>query len=388
MQKTKTPTAQNHTPVYLQHYNYIDALRGLAIIGVLLAHVSEYSNITYPSWLQVITAVDVGPRGVQLFYVVSAFTLCLSFSKRKNSENHPLRNFYIRRFFRIAPLFYLAVAYYLLQQEFLYRVPIHFSALNIITTLTFTNGISSAWINNIVFGGWSIAIEAAFYLLFPLLFYALKNFRFAIIATFITAIIVQTLRLFLLTLPPVQQNPDLQFYLFMFFPSQLPVFLIGMVSFFYFHEKISLKKQRQIQLLLACLGILLLAQQITHFKIIAGHYIYGLFFTMLLLGLSKFPSKLLVNSFMVNVGKISFSLYLCHMAVYYWLTQFGLDHFLPTDPYLNFALRFIILFGLSSIVATILFLVVEKNGITLGKKLINKYEKVTPSYITSNARTW
>ncbi|MGH7202892.1 MAG: acyltransferase family protein, partial [Candidatus Levyibacteriota bacterium] len=230
----------------LTRYAYIDSLRGLAIIGVLLAHVSHYSNLTYPSWLQNITAIDVGPRGVQLFYIVSAFTLCLSLSNRKNIEKHVLKNFYIRRFFRIAPLFYLAILYYLWQQNFWSGNPQHFSLLNILSTFTFTNGFSPYWINNIVFGGWSIAVETAFYLLFPLLFYKIKSLRFSLLITCFVAITMQLLRLYLLSLPQVQHNPDFQTFTFEFFPSQLPIFLIGMTVFFFMHKDIPKEKKYQL----------------------------------------------------------------------------------------------------------------------------------------------
>jgi peptidoglycan/LPS O-acetylase OafA/YrhL len=380
---TKKKTIYN-----LERYAYIDSLRGLAILGVLLAHISHYSNISYPLWLQLLTAIDVGPRGVQLFYVVSAFTLCMSFSKRLHREKHAVLNFYIRRFFRIAPLFYLAVIYYLWQQGYWNGNPMHFSLLNILTTVTFTNGVSSLWINNIVFGGWSIAIETTFYLLLPLFFYKLRTFRIAFIGTIITSLAMQALRLYLLSLPVISSSGDMQTYTFEFFPSQLPVFLIGMTLFFLMYEDIASRFKKKLQLFLSALFVVIILQTFLPVKLIAGQYIYGLLFAILLFVLSRKPYKILVNPVTVYIGKISFSLYLCHMAVYYALTQIGLDHVLPVNPYLNFILRFVILLCTSSIVASILYATVEKGGIILGKKLINKHEKVTAMYIASSARTW
>jgi peptidoglycan/LPS O-acetylase OafA/YrhL len=162
----------------------------------------------------------------------------MSFSKRRHIEKHAIKNFYIRRFFRIAPVFYLAILYYLWQQNYWNGNPSHFTLSSILTTFTFTNGISSAWINNIVYGGWSIAIETSFYLLLPWLFMRLKTFRATLITTCTAALLMQLLRLYLLSLPLVRENVDLQTYTFEFFPSQLPVFLIGMTVFFMMHEKV------------------------------------------------------------------------------------------------------------------------------------------------------
>ena len=49
-------------------FAYIDALRGLAIMAVILVH-SQGAVAPASPWLQVLTAA--GARGVQLFYVAS-----------------------------------------------------------------------------------------------------------------------------------------------------------------------------------------------------------------------------------------------------------------------------------------------------------------------------
>jgi peptidoglycan/LPS O-acetylase OafA/YrhL len=381
----------NKNAKILKRYDYIDALRGIAIIGVLFAHTGLYSNIIYPSWLQNLAEINLGPRGVQLFYLVSAFTLCLSFSKRKTFEKHGTINFYIRRFFRIAPLFYLSIIYYLWQQNYWNANPSNFSILNILTTFTFTNGAIPSFINNIVFGGWSIAVESTFYLIFPVLFYIfykLKTIKAALILTTITAIAMQIFRTFLLAIPMVSKSPDLQTYTFQFFPSQLPVFLIGILVFLFMKQEFVSKYKKFISFFFIGLILLFILQIISPIKLIAGHYIFGIIFGLLTYLLSKNPLKLLVNPITIFIGKISFSLYLCHVAVMHWLIYFGLNNYLPTDPYLNFIFRFLVLLCFSSLVATLLFFTVEKGGIALGKRVINRHEKNTPTNTSAAQRTW
>src|SRR5947209_6454020 len=94
------------TPKHLKNL-YIDILRGIAIFGVIAVHSHQY--ITGLSWV-ISWVFNYGQLGVQLFFVASAVTLCLSMNGRKENSSH---NFYIRRFFRIAPLYYFGIPLYL-----------------------------------------------------------------------------------------------------------------------------------------------------------------------------------------------------------------------------------------------------------------------------------
>lgn len=95
----------------MKKLDYIDALRGLAILGVIMVHTNQYGRSIGPNIFAKITAM--GERGVQLFYLASAFTLFLSFKNRSRKEIFPIRNFFIRRFFRIAPMYYMGIFYYI-----------------------------------------------------------------------------------------------------------------------------------------------------------------------------------------------------------------------------------------------------------------------------------
>src|SRR5205823_5455354 len=88
-----------------------DALRGLAILAVIMVHVIQYGPDAKFFSGGLISIVQHGARGVQLFFVASALTLWMSMSNRKQKK-HPTQSFYIRRLFRIAPMYYLGVAYY------------------------------------------------------------------------------------------------------------------------------------------------------------------------------------------------------------------------------------------------------------------------------------
>ena len=75
----------------MKKLDYVDALRGIAILGVIMVHTSQYGHYNVPKIIANI--IDQGARGVQLFYLASAFTLFLSFKNRLSREKSPIRNF-------------------------------------------------------------------------------------------------------------------------------------------------------------------------------------------------------------------------------------------------------------------------------------------------------
>lgn len=88
--------------------NYIDSLRGIAILMVVLVHTTLNVRVTNQS----LNAIGLyGQMGVQLFFIASALTLCLSLERTIYTENW-LGFFYLKRFFRIAPLYYLGIIVY------------------------------------------------------------------------------------------------------------------------------------------------------------------------------------------------------------------------------------------------------------------------------------
>lgn len=96
-----------------KHLSSVDALRGIAAIYVVFLHMTLLPSpqLRMPGWIR--PFILSGGTGVALFFVISAFTLSISWFSRKN-DPHRVRNFYLRRAFRILPLFYVLLAAMLL----------------------------------------------------------------------------------------------------------------------------------------------------------------------------------------------------------------------------------------------------------------------------------
>jgi len=145
----------------------LDFIRGIAILGVVAFHVSLIFD---PGVKALTLLLSLGFQGVQLFFLISAITMCYMWDRRSDEGSAALK-FYIRRFFRIAPPFWLAMCGYLLLNGLNSTpwAPDGVGARQIITSLFFVNGFWPDTINSVVPGGWSIAVEMTFYLFFPFL---------------------------------------------------------------------------------------------------------------------------------------------------------------------------------------------------------------------------
>jgi peptidoglycan/LPS O-acetylase OafA/YrhL len=154
----------------------IHALRVVAAATVYLLHAI---NLT----------ADFGPRavafanqltfGVPLFFAVSAFSLMYSTRLYQGTPGWIAR-FYLKRYFRIAPLFYfmlivsvglvtsMSLGKYIPQRPF----P---EWGEFLLNLTFTFGLSPRDVSSLVLIGWSVGTEMLFYLIFPLVLVGVRG---------------------------------------------------------------------------------------------------------------------------------------------------------------------------------------------------------------------
>jgi len=175
-----------------------------------------------------------GQMGVQLFFVASAYTLCLSWQQRRQDETRPVRRFLLRRFFRIAPLYFLGVAVFA-GLHFSQPGPVAaapYTASNVLANVLLLHGFVPAAQNSIVPGGWSIGVEVAFYALFPLLMGARAALPRSVAVLPVTvaaaaAALALNLGVQAATVGVVDNNSAAYFHPL----NQLPVFHIGMAWF-------------------------------------------------------------------------------------------------------------------------------------------------------------
>lgn len=165
-------------------YDTIDLLRGYAILGVILLHVSNLLSGsgqaiggTLPKWLKYLVFSE-GGNGVSAFFAVSGFLITyVSIRRFGKLANLSLRTFYRIRFARIAPSLFLLLA--LLSVLHLYgpagfhiRPTVGTLPHALFAALTFqTNWFEAVhgWLPASWTVLWSLSVEEMFYLFFPLL---------------------------------------------------------------------------------------------------------------------------------------------------------------------------------------------------------------------------
>lgn len=361
---------------------YVDALRGLAIMGVLVVHCGQHGMNDYlPAGMT--TVLQHGAHGVQLFYVVSAFTLFLTLDKRGIEENTAWLDFYGRRFFRIAPMYYLGICYYLWQDGFGPRYWLGdaetVTAENVVSNFFFIHGFNPYWITSVVPGGWSIAVEMMFYCMIPLLFLRIRNSQQAVVFFLITLALRAVLQFLLNRVHLIESERLWQDYLNLYLPSQLPAFALGILFYFILKEDYKISWSPLILLLLSLIVI-------AHFAgipLLPNHVMSSIGFVVMAIALSRFEFKMIVNPILVYIGKISYSMYLVHFAVLFWLSKYAAVDYIavsgPIDAIANYGIRLLVVLILSVIIASFFYHMIELPFQRIGKRLMNRVRTSGPA---------
>ena len=172
--------ASSGEPQDTPRLDVIDGLRGIAILMVIFRH-TFFDSMASPGWHMFFFAdgIPVFPfthfsntwMGVNLFFLDSGFVLYLPFAlgKRAMVGLRDLRPLYVRRAWRLFPLYYVMLAVYLsLDAAVLHHLRSPWLEIPAYATFTFPF-FSEIWQPRVNGALWSIGVEVCFSLAFPFL---------------------------------------------------------------------------------------------------------------------------------------------------------------------------------------------------------------------------
>jgi len=356
----------------------LDGLRGSMSLWVLLGHTCSLTGMHF------IPVVRSTHYAVDGFMILSGFLMAYHYMLRAAKEPWTTpstwKSFYIRRYFRLSPVYYLLLipAFFLRPQydhwmgtvhnlvDAAQRIPANppVSWQNVALHLSYLFGLSPTYHASLILPDWSLSLEVQFYLVFP--FLMLFILRFGWIAFSLTGAaiwLVATSNALGLAQQFVQPAPLV---------LSLMWFVIGML-WASAHLETDAAASRQ-KVLLAC-GLSLLSRDLHDIILVfvfawvifaAGPLSFG--------GTLPYVRRALSNRFSSFLADASYSVYLLHLLI---LTPIA--YLLCTHTHLGAVPRFIVAAALTIAIAYGLarpLEVLENAGIKLGKQFSGRPARV------------
>jgi peptidoglycan/LPS O-acetylase OafA/YrhL len=309
----------------------LDGIRGIAVLLVFLSHTSGRDQAAFPS----LNFAGIGHTGVYLFFVLSGFLLALGLF-RVGIDRGTLRTFFLRRVFRIVPLYVFVLTAVFAWQSLLGRVEPRY--------LHIGDGWTGLFQHLFMYRGdgvfWTIAVEMQFYLILPLVAWGFIRYRRTGVFVLLAIAIVNEGLYMANFLAPRLDNPIA--YLSPNYREHgtfIGVFVCGVIAAYaaHFHPSSLLRWQRWLHpvALAAFLGVLIATLYLVSWHFLGNmrpYYelrfwspLYGATFALFLLSayLGNPMTKWLNSTLLRTWGILGFSIYLLHMLVIAVVNQTG-----------------------------------------------------------------
>jgi len=277
---------------------------------------------------------------VQLFYLVSAFALMHSTRVYAHQPDW-ISHFYQKRFWRIAPLFY-AIAIVLTLANWLRHDTLP-SLAAIALNAIFLNNLHPRTALSLVEAGWSVSVEAIFYMAFPLIFIHIRSLKSAAVLIAVSIVIALVTRFHL---QEVRMTVMRFSYADYSIGTNLPYFSMGVFAYlFYDRAREAPWAQPGAKMRIAisvhatfALPIAALLTLVAHFNPwLRAHgridqVVWGLIFMLLTTWVTVRPWRILSFRPIEFLGERSYSLYLLHPYLIHKLRPISNSIYYSCEP--------------------------------------------------------
>jgi len=327
--------------VVKRYYPELDGLRAIAVLLVLWWHSSQWAYNITPAlgiFSNIYASISIiGALGVSLFFALSGFLISgilMDLSERKDY----LKVFYIRRFFRIFPLYYLSI--------------IVISILSILYIQNFNLG-DRIWyyvfylqnMDRLFYGElpfederwlffnhfWSLAIEEHFYIIWPLLFvWMYRNLSFSVcICSMLCIAIISACIRYIMAVGGMWEHAQLLTF------SRVDALILGAILAYIMNSNMSdsiMPVLKKLSCIIAPLSPVILSISVLYFSQYESIFVIYAKYMILLGGVFSF--FLLVYVINVSYDKSLFQKVLCSGAFKY-LSQISYGFYIFHIPILS-----------------------------------------------------
>lgn len=343
----------------------LHGLRAAAAMAVFAYHVHTYGFLDVPAFLPWIATH--GGLGVHLFFALSAFSLAWA---NPDAAARP-GPYLIKRFFRIAPLYWLLIIPVLVFRPW----P---GTGRVLAEFGFAFNFFPDWVPGLVPAGWTVGVEMPFYLCLPLLL-RIRSLCGMIVAALLATAFSAWARIELTAI-----FGDGTHFPLMSLASNFWVFVVALVAFRIFIRVRGTPAEARTAAIAAAVAIGLIVFILSPLGrplVGPGHpdlLLLGYAFSALCLWQGLRPSRAMACRPALWLGERSYSIYLCHIpsiaavrpAYPYFVAWFG-------QGTLAYTLSLLLALPLVLVLAELGYRFVERPGIALGRRISTRWQERT-----------
>jgi len=336
--------------------DFITGLRAIAATLVVIIHTGAFADFGLIG--QAIT--NAGKYGVDIFFVISGFTIAKTFSDAPN-----YRSYLTRRIMRILPLYWLIISVaMLLWLSGAFSLPHWMVQLgakpdfyNYVMHLSMLSYLDYRTANSLIGVEWSIPIEVFWYVCLPPLIHfgktISKTIGMVLFLVILTGLLSYASKKFLGTSQPIKWSPIAYGHLF----------FIGVATYYLRARFQSDTSNRPKLWIIAAVALFVIALA---FKFDGRSELLALSTAIMIVFVTPARANWLTSALTTKpilfLGSISYSIYLIHILVLHIFSEMSM---LPTSGFG----KFMIVYGTTIALSTATYILVERPTNNLGRKM-------------------